>query len=199
MARSFFPYFSGCHGVFTLAGPRLSSGQRMKKNEIPVSPMFLATLPLLAATPGFHESFFIAAIVTFAFWTSALFFRVTAPFFPEALKKISLILWVATLAELARDFLGVAPFWAVSLYLLFPQSLLKAAANKKLFFSKRERSVLFWRGFGFWILMAYLGVIGETLAGQFRIGFFAMPAGVFLLLVPAAILSKDKRVGEVTR
>ena len=140
-----------------------------------MTPIFLAVLPLLLHSLHFYQAFFLGALVSFALWFTFAFFKVTGPLFPEKVKDLPLICWLATASQLAVLMWGLTPLWSASLYLL-------------LISSKQTPQTLFWKGAGFWMLLTFLGIIQDLLGERFSILLFHLPAGSFLLLAAAAVL-----------
>lgn len=145
----------------------------MNNLKDPFFKVVLAALPLLGSTSVWRQSFEAFSLAFFGFWFVFLIFRNGSKFFPERLLGFLEAATLAVLALLASDFLGIEPFWAVSVF--YGLHCIRHSDGKF------PRSVL--NGtLGFWLLGNFLGFAGEFLGGRWTIPFFTRPAGIFLLI-----------------
>lgn len=138
--------------------------------------IFLAVLPLLSFVLGFRQAFWLGFLTALHVWFAALFFKITAPLYPERLKKWALLLWIGAAAQIGFYLWNLPPLWAASLYLLFPQEVFQRCPEKEL------HKKIFWLGAGFWMVVLCLGIRGEILERKLSMSFFEHPAGLLMAL-----------------
>ena len=158
----------------------------MKTDEAPFFKMLIAFLPILGQTLEFQKGFFFGALVAGTFSFTALFFRMFSTSWPGKVCEVVLFLCVAALAGEGAAVWRLPPLWGMSVWLLVkmdqedPQD---TAGNL---------SAVFQIALGFWMLAAYLGIVGQVLGQNFQIGIFREPAGALLLLSSAAWFWKNQ-------
>ncbi len=148
------------------------------------SGLLLAVLPVLGLTLGLRNAFFSGFYVAAAFWASALFFKMAHSFFPPKCLKFSWVLCIASLTQVGRYVAGVSPLAGLSLLCLSWPCLEEP---------EQKFSDIFWRGFGFWMLLSFLGSAQEILAGHLSIKIFNQPSGTLLLLTLAVFLFQPRK------
>lgn len=142
----------------------------------------LALLPMLLETNRFQHIFVTLAAVFFGLASAAFLFRTCGFLFPKRLERTALILWITFLAQAGWYLWDLKPFWAMSLYWLAADDILDENPDFDFF------SFILNNGFGFGVVLIYLGVCGEVLGEHLSLNLFRQSAGSLLLLAFAAFL-----------
>ncbi len=155
--------------------------------------ILLAILPLLIFTLHFQEAFFLGALTALHLWLAALFFKMTAPFYPEPWKKWALLVWIGIMAQTGFYLWDLPPWWAASLYFLFPDEV----------FQKRQKKntgiKIFWLGAGFWMAAVFLGICSSISGKYLSFPFFEHPAGALFALGIFSFLAMKYRLAAALK
>jgi len=162
--------------------------------------LLVAVFPLLGHTLYVGEAFLLGSVITLLMWGTVIMFQLLSAWFPEKLRPFAFFLWILALTQTFYYILGITPLWGISLYLLTPRECLEIEIQKK---KRRKKRVLwrfnavlfrqaFWTGFGFWLMMVYLGSMHELLGDRLLIWGFHHPAGSLLLLAFASFVWQNQ-------
>jgi len=158
----------------------------MKMPDSVFSRMLLAWLPFMAYAGSGVSAWRLAAAVAGLYWLSLLFFWPLRRFFPEAGARQVFPFWLALWGQLLWGAAGLAPFWVLSVYLLFPPGALNA--RKTTAIPKKQPGYFFGQliaGAGFFV---FAGALSSACALDPARGFVVTPAWIFLMMFVAVYL-----------
>jgi hypothetical protein len=151
----------------------------------------LAALPALPAATTSERAFFAGALIFAALGLTLIVFEGGRALFLRGFAGPAFMLWLGVLAQAGVYAAGAEPLWILAVWLLLPPHYPGAALPGRGF------KKLLGRAAAVWLVLMYVGTAHETLESGWEIAFAATPAGIFLLLVPAALLWQyPPRAGE---
>ena len=158
----------------------------MKPIQAPLQRVTIAVIPVLLSTLHLKEAFQIGTMVCVGYWATLALFYFIRHLFPKGFLTAAYLVWWVALAQIGWYLSEIPPFWIASLYLL---------TSDRTIFENELTSIVktaIGDGFGFWVVVIYLGSIQQFLGDYASLGIFRHPAGSFLLLTLVAVLWKNQ-------